>query len=151
MRLRSLGQSLGLLALGAACHRYEYRRDSCPPDVPSRSAVAWQLVRSDSLTISGRVLAVDPTYPIRYAGVRLLEVGLEQPIGADGTFRLVVPSPGRYTLLARSIGYVAARAVVDVRGDSSVVALVALEQRPIVLDGCGYALRQVRKPWWKWW
>jgi hypothetical protein len=40
---------------------------------------------------------------------------------------------------------------VDVRSDSSVVALVALEQRPILLDGCGYAHRRVRTFTWKWW
>jgi hypothetical protein len=35
--------------------------------------------------------------------------------------------------------------------DSGVVAPVGLELRYTTLDGCGYALREVRTPWWKSW
>jgi len=150
MASRVLPLSLGLL-LSISCTRYEYQRERCPPTPPSRSAVAWQVVRSESLVVVGRVLSVESGHALGQTGVRLLESGSEQASGTDGGFRFVVPQPGRYTLAARRVGYAATQAAVEVYGDSAVVALIALEQRPVVLDGCGYTVQRVRKPWWKWW
>ena len=59
-----------LLVLGAACTRHEYRRDRCPPMPPSRSAIAWQVVPSDSLVVAGRVVAVDSARPLEGAETR---------------------------------------------------------------------------------
>ena len=141
--------ALGLIA-GSACHRVEYQPLVCPAEPPTRSAIGWQPIPRNPLTVSGRVVSVDSVRAVRGAGVRLVEVGQERGTDANGAFRLEVPRTGQYTLVVRSVGYMAASTNVDISGDSGVTALVSLEQRPIRFDGgCGLAV-PVKKPWWRW-
>jgi len=146
--MRTHVAAVGALLVGA-CARYEYRQAACPPEPPSRSAVAWQPSAAVRGAIAGRVVTVDSAAPVAGALVRLLPGLRAWPTGGDGRFRIDSVAPGRYSLEVRRIGYGRAEQAVDVAADRGAQVLAALEARAVMLDGCGYAAYRVRKPWWK--
>ena len=86
--------------------------------------------------------------PIRGAAVQLNPA---RTVYTDsiGRFRFDSTAPGKYGLVIRAIGYVAARDTIEIAPVAGAEVLAALASNPVVLDACGYVEVRVRKPWWK--
>ena len=145
-----------LLASALGCSRYEYVRDTCsPPASPAAtSAIAWATTPDASRTVDIQVLDVLTNEPLRGASARLRRDGaatlLDVP-EVDGRYRVQGLMVGTYDLEVRRIGYRRATARVAVFADSSVRAIAPLAVDRTQLDGCGYVMVAVQKPWWKVW
>jgi hypothetical protein len=105
----------------------------CSP--PSRSAIAWQVVPSDSPAVRGRVVNIDSLTPIRYAALYLGTPPRQVPIAEDGTFGVRLDSAGPVAVEVRRLGYERAQGTVTVPTGSAVELVVALERRNMGFDG----------------
>jgi Carboxypeptidase regulatory-like domain len=149
--MRNEVRALALLsfALSASCMRYEDRPVPCPAQPPSRSTIAWEPT-THANTIVGRVVDLQAR-PVEGAYVSLTDRAGSMPTANDGLFRFNSVSSGKHTVLVRRVGYERATLDVPVANGGGAQLLVALESRPVVLDGCGIIVTRVRAAWWKFW
>ena len=152
---RSLSWSLvSIVGVLAACHRHEYRVVECepPPPASAGSAIGWEAAPGQHGSVIVRLRSLSGSDSLAYQGpsARLDTLPWRSP-GRDGVVRFDSVRPGSYELTVRAVGYLAARATIRVQPDSGVVALAAMAQYPVRLDGgCGQMLYPTRKPWWRW-
>lgn len=106
-------------------------------DVPRSAEVDSSTVSSqlhDSLAIGGRVVTASTGRPIASATVTVVGVEAGTTTDSSGAFTISGLPPGRHTIMARRIGYGAARMQVNVSGDSAASVTVALPQSVLALS-----------------
>ena len=142
---------LAALWFAAACTRYKYVREQCPPSPPSRSRVLIDSASGPRGAIAGIVETTDSA--VRVAGVTLRLATPARTVLSDslGRFRFDSLPPAIYALSAHLIGLMPGHASVTMSAEHGAQVRVLLEQRPLMFDGCGSVLIPVKKPWWKFW
>jgi hypothetical protein len=155
--MRSASHWLFRLAiLGAvSCSRYQW-----VPDYESPECAAYHGPPTSGLTeitsvpdappgfVAGRILARGTTLPVQGAVILLDADSLHRvTTQADGRFTIPA-SPGTHRLFVRRIGYYRHASSVTLPFPQPIEVVITLAET--VLDGpcSGFAMVQVKKPWW---
>lgn len=95
----------------------------------------------ESVTVRGRV--VDAVSGSNLSGITVELEGRAPVITAnDGTFRIVLVQPGRYTLSVIGLGYARQQQQVDIVSDTTLV--IGLERAPVALDTLSILARTIQ-------
>lgn len=89
--------------------------------------------------------------PLREATLVITELRRSARSDSAGRFRFDSVPPGRYTLIARRLGYLINRDTIELPPGGGATVIIPLDEQMITLDGCGYVELRRPKPLWKLW
>jgi hypothetical protein len=106
-------------------------------------------------TIRGRVVLVETGQHAPNADLQLVALTRSrtetprQLADTAGAFSFDSVAAGRYVLRTRGIGL--AMRIDTLRLEAGSGLALRVVTRPVVIDGCGFAVVVTKKPWWQWW
>ncbi len=153
--------ALTLGALSGCAPRYRWVNELDVPGacrgVDSRRSLAERVepgAPAGAAGVRGRVERQDGA-PVEQAAVVLRRAAGTPPVVAyadvDGAFAASNIPPGTYRLEVRRLGYAMVRDTLTVTSQREVRLRVRMAEQPLDGPCSGFAMVQVRQPWWHFW